>query len=145
LQASQGPTVVSLVIEKEQAIALAASIDRLLVGLAVESEESLAIDDEPLVGMELLQPVEAAYRVVEMGLGVDEEREMIVLVAMEAPEDEPGQRARFFATYDQMRRLARRAVDVAESGRPTCPLCGHPIDPDGHFCPRTNGHANPSE
>ena len=95
--------------------------------------------------MNLLQPVEAEYRVVEMGLGVDEDREMIVLVAMEAPDGEPGQRARLSATFGQMRDLAHQAIDVAESGRPTCPLCGRPIEPDGHFCPRTNGYGNSSD
>jgi hypothetical protein len=27
---------------------------------------------------------------------------------------------------------------VVESGRPDCQWCSHPIDPDGHACPRMN-------
>jgi uncharacterized repeat protein (TIGR03847 family) len=144
LQATQGRQVVSLVIEKEQAIALAASIDRLLAGVEAHDLGDAESVDVTATGLDLLQPVNAEFRVVEMGLGVDEERGVIVLVSLEAPDDEPGKRARFTGTYAQMRVLARRAIAVAEQGRPFCPLCGRPIDPDGHFCPRTNGHGNPA-
>ena len=30
--------------------------------------------------------------------------------------------------------------EVVAAGRPTCAMCGEPIDPEGHFCPRRNGH-----
>ena len=39
--------------------------------------------------------------------------------------------------------LARRGWELVGAGRPTCTLCGHPIDPEGHSCPRTNGHGPP--
>jgi len=145
LQAAQGSRVVTLVIEKGQAVALAASVERLLVGLEVDAPGEVVDLESPASGADLLQPLQPEFRVVEMGLGVDEEREMIVLVALEAPDDEPGRRARIVANYEQMRALARSAIDIAEKGRPMCPLCGRPINPEGHFCPRTNGHAHPPD
>lgn len=39
--------------------------------------------------------------------------------------------------------MARRGWELVGAGRPTCTLCGHPIDPEGHSCPRTNGHGSP--
>jgi len=39
--------------------------------------------------------------------------------------------------------LARTGWELVGAGRPTCTLCGHPIDPEGHSCPRTNGHGPP--
>ncbi len=39
--------------------------------------------------------------------------------------------------------LAIAIVLLVEAGRPLCPLCGGPLDPKGHDCPRTNGHAPP--
>ena len=36
--------------------------------------------------------------------------------------------------------IVRVGVDLITSGRPTCGLCGRPMDPEGHACPRTNGH-----
>jgi uncharacterized repeat protein (TIGR03847 family) len=38
------------------------------------------------------------------------------------------------------RAFAKRALRVVAAGRPPCPLCGNPLDPEGHICPRQNGH-----
>lgn len=38
------------------------------------------------------------------------------------------------------RSFVERAARVIASGRPPCPLCGQPLDPQGHICPRRNGH-----
>jgi hypothetical protein len=32
-----------------------------------------------------------------------------------------------------------RALSVIGAGRPDCPFCGEPVDPDGHLCVRANG------
>jgi hypothetical protein len=37
------------------------------------------------------------------------------------------------------RGFASRAETVVSAGRPPCPFCGQPLDPDGHLCPRANG------
>ena len=85
-----------------------------------------------------------------MGLGYDENQDMMVLVAQavvvddeETASEAEMPRARFYATREQMRALSEHALEAVASGRPDCPLCGRPIDPEGHFCPRTNGHAYP--
>lgn len=39
--------------------------------------------------------------------------------------------------------LAIAITRLVEAGRPPCPLCGGPLDPRGHDCPRTNGHRPP--
>jgi uncharacterized repeat protein (TIGR03847 family) len=38
------------------------------------------------------------------------------------------------------RSFVERAARVVASGRPPCPMCGQPLDPQGHICPRRNGH-----
>ena len=37
--------------------------------------------------------------------------------------------------------LYREALRICAAGRPPCFLCGLPINPEGHVCPRANGHA----
>ena len=37
------------------------------------------------------------------------------------------------------RAFVERALRVVRSGRLPCPLCGNPLDPQGHICPRRNG------
>lgn len=38
------------------------------------------------------------------------------------------------------RGFAERAERVVAAGRPACPLCNLPLDPQGHVCPRQNGY-----
>ncbi|HEY6539215.1 MAG TPA: DUF3090 family protein [Candidatus Dormibacteraeota bacterium] len=62
-------------------------------------------------------------------------------LSLESDDDDPDRRAaRLVATVDQVRALAERALAVVEGGRPICPLCHLPIDPQGHVCPASNGH-----
>ncbi len=37
------------------------------------------------------------------------------------------------------RAFVQRTAQVIEAGRPSCPFCGNPIDPEGHLCVRANG------
>jgi uncharacterized repeat protein (TIGR03847 family) len=60
--------------------------------------------------------------------------------AMEAMDEPEGERVRMFATREQMLSLSRHGAMVASRGRPTCQVCGNPIDPEGHVCPAMNGH-----
>ncbi len=140
LQAAAGQEVLTLTIEKEQAAALAESIERLLAALQRHDPE-YARHVQPLqMDMALIEPLDAKFRVGQMGIGVDEERHVIVLIAHEGHGQPSAMRARFVATYEQMLTMARQAAAVVAQGRPLCDLCGEPIDPDGHFCVRRNGH-----
>ena len=47
----------------------------------------------------------------------------------------------FWITVDQASSLADESLRICAAGRPPCFLCGLPIDPSGHICPRANGHA----
>jgi uncharacterized repeat protein (TIGR03847 family) len=76
-----------------------------------------------------------------LGVTYDEADDRIILVAEELVEedDEPA-RARFRATREQVAALIRHGSEVVAAGRPPCPLCGAPLDPQGHMCVRLNGH-----
>lgn len=163
LQARQGADMATLIMEKEQVAALATSILQLLEELEKERADLPAAEEETAVAS-LREPLEPAFRVGQLGLGYDERQDLMVLIAQAIPdideeegqelaaapsssetvEDEDNdQKARFYATRSQMRSLSEHALQVVAAGRPDCPLCGRVIEPDGHFCPRTNGHAFP--
>ena len=61
------------------------------------------------------------------------------------PVDEEGYLARLYLTAAQARAMATRGSAAVERGRPPCPLCGGPLDPSGHVCPRLNGHGGHGE
>ena len=94
--------------------------------------------------MRVNPPVDPLFRVGEIGLGYDKDRDLIVLFVKEVltEEDDPETAAviRYWATRTQMRMMARWSVEVVSRGRPMCPQCGQPMEPEGHFCPKKNGH-----
>ena len=145
LQAAQRRQVVSLVIEKEHAVGLSINLLRLIQELEAHDPD-LVTDLNPTQGnMALIEPVETTFRVDNIGIGVDEDRHRVIVIAGElVDEASRPRRARFVATYQQILHLAHRAADVVQQGRPTCLLCGEPIAADGHFCPPRNGHPRPS-
>ncbi|MCZ7567747.1 MAG: DUF3090 domain-containing protein [Ardenticatenaceae bacterium] len=146
LQGAEGLDVISLVIEKEQAQALAVALDQLLDELENRYDLPPA-RAETISGTDLVleTPSEALFRVGQLGLGYDETTDQVMVAAQELlPEDEPLEPriVRMWGTRAQMAALSRHAIDVVKGGRPICSLCGKPIDPEGHFCPRSNGHAH---
>lgn len=48
--------------------------------------------------------------------------------------------ARLGITRTSAALIVRVGAELVSAGRPTCGLCGRPMDPEGHSCPRTNGH-----
>lgn len=150
LQASEGTQVVSLILEKEQARAMAAGLIQLLDQLAADHDY---LEDENKVEairysqMALLPIGKPEFRVGQIGIGFDEESDLVVMIAYELPleEDQDQGVARFWASREQARALAHHTLEVVESGRPLCPLCGRPIDPEGHSCTRSNGHGKTTD
>ncbi len=136
LQAAQANRIVTLIIEKEHAAALSIAISGLL-GRFGDMEE-----EPDLAGMDLIHPVEPLFRVGQLGLGYDQVRDMLVIMAEEVETEGRRRRikAHIWADRAQMSALARKSAAVVASGRPICPLCNEPIDPGTkHVCTRGNG------
>ena len=129
LQASAGSTVLTLRLEKQQVAALAQYLAALLADLP-------PVADVP-TDLELLEPLEEAWVVGELAVAVDEVMDRLVV---RADELEGEQAARFALTRAQVQAFIVRATALVQAGRPPCPLCGRPIDPEGHMCLKTNGH-----
>jgi uncharacterized repeat protein (TIGR03847 family) len=148
LQARKDDVVVSVVLEKQQLALLAMHIDQLLERIGTP-DEATAPDPDSL---DLEQPITPEFRVGAIGLAYEDERDLVVLQCDEyvpdPDEDDPEEilvqpdpgRVRIWATREQMFGLARRGEREVAGGRPICPMCGEPMDPDGHFCARSNGH-----
>jgi uncharacterized repeat protein (TIGR03847 family) len=149
LQARKGRDLVTLICEKEQIAALAMAIDQVLLSLAGGNADAVVEPDPTIAeGMDLEHPLEPVFRAGQINLGYDQASERIVIVAhkflsedeAETSSDDTPSVVRFWAKPAQMRALSIRGQEVVAAGRPICAMCGEPIDPDGHFCPRRNGH-----
>jgi len=147
LQASDGGRTVSVALEKAQVRLLAERLGELLAtvrrttGAAAEPVEDTAA---------LEAPVEEEFRVGSMGLAWDAEDEVCVIEALALSEDEDVEplsddedgpdALRVRLDLGPALAFVTRALRVVAAGRPPCPLCGLPLDPGGHVCPRQNGH-----
>ena len=164
LQARQDDQLVTLKLEKQQVAAIAQFLGEILSDLPVPEPIP---DDEALA---LAEPVLAEWAVGGLQLAYDSGADRIVILAEEVadqageaddpdPEEIGGEQiraeqqpaeaseergvGRLSLTRTQAAAIVRRGWELVNAGRPACALCGHPIDPEGHSCPRTNGHRPP--
>jgi uncharacterized repeat protein (TIGR03847 family) len=162
LQARDGGRVVSVALEKVQVAVLAERLGDLLGelhrrgvphGVPDEAlpEVATGVDDD---AAPLDEPLVEAFRAGSLTLGWDPDAERVLLEARaqdedgeaidpdeDDDEDEDGpDLLRVRLTAEAARSFVARAARVVAGGRPPCPLCGAPLDPRGHICPRRNGH-----
>ena len=83
---------------------------------------------------------EADVAVGEITMAVNEEQGVIELTLEDVEEEH---QAEVTLTKEWAGGLSIAITRLVEAGRPPCPLCGGPLDPRGHDCPRTNGHRPP--
>ena len=139
LQAVEGTQVVSLRLEKQQVGALGQYLQGVLNDLPV-----VPVTERPS-DMDLVEPVVAEWVVGTLGVAYATEAARIVRQADERvdgddEDEEEAGLARFHLTRAQVVAFCEHADSLVAAGRPPCPICGQPMDPDGHVCPRSNGH-----
>jgi uncharacterized repeat protein (TIGR03847 family) len=164
IQARQADVLLTLKAEKEQVSALAEYLAELLEKLGAPTS---GVAPSP----ELAEPIVPAWAVRSLAVGYDGEQKRIVIVAEELRErpegegdeeeeegpEEEGQEeaadaaegrdpdaasARFALDRTQAAAFVQRARALVQAGRPSCPICGRPMNPTGHICPRRNGAAH---
>ena len=156
IQARNEGAQLTVLLEKEQVAMFATEVTAFLDRIADDYPEDTVI--LPSSSADLREPTVPLFRARLIGLGFDPERELVLIELRERPEDEdedddpdaepggPGADgaddegfvARIYATRAQVRALAARGATVVAAGRPDCDLCGMPMDPGGHRCPRWN-------
>ena len=158
LQARRGATSVTIKCEKRQAGAIADYLRRVLVDLP-DPPDKPAPD-----ALQLAMPAEAAFVLGPVGLGYDRENDRVLVQLEELVETDLGGdsaedddeisdpvarlrsltddvdrgHVRLFLSRSQAAAFCDHADSVVAAGRPPCRWCGHPINPDGHACPRMN-------
>jgi uncharacterized repeat protein (TIGR03847 family) len=147
---SEGATL-SYLLEKQQVAVLAEKMREVLI-LVDPEDPVVAATPERDPQMALSAPIEPEWRVGTIGLAYAEDADRIVL-SMHPIEDRDEQEVeqptvpepedfavRFVISREQTRSFVLHALAVVSEGRPTCQLCGLPMDPSGHKCPASNGH-----
>jgi uncharacterized repeat protein (TIGR03847 family) len=161
LQATAGARIVSVALEKVQVALLAEKLEELLdevrrrqgADSVVPAAAPRELEDVAPLGT----PIEEEFRAGTLALAWDDDDGSVLVEAQSAegePAEDPetgavtaadgteftGDLLRVRMRPDVARAFIRRAQRVVAAGRPPCPLCGNPLEPQGHVCPRQNGH-----
>jgi uncharacterized repeat protein (TIGR03847 family) len=151
-QVVDGRRVLSVSCEKQQVAVLADRLGSLIEEIGrrfgAQAGDPAQDGDDTLLDT----PVDAEFRVGTMGLAWDSEQSQVIVELLALTEEEVGEdivledredgpdALRVFLTLAEARDFARHAERVVAAGRPPCPLCGNPLDAEGHICPRLNGY-----
>lgn len=137
IQARYLGDLITLKIEKAQVAALVHHLAELIQELTRPGHL-----EEP---RDILLPYEIAWIVGSIAISYvsDVEQIHLHLESVLAEGEEPSS-LQIGLTREQSAELAIQGTRLIEAGRPPCPLCGYPLDPNGHACPRTNGHRAPT-
>lgn len=153
LQVRTGKQIVSIALEKQQSAQLAEKIDEILDQLITLEGNPFSVPTSTpieLVDNDQLEAVEEQFRTGAMTLGWDPTTVQVVIEAYPLADDDDaeddGSLGEDGAEVPEMllvrmpvgtaRAFAKRTREVVGAGRPACPLCGYPVDPDGHVCTR---------
>lgn len=143
LVVGQGSAWVKAWLGKEQMLALSTAVQQLLVSLAESQRSAGASEVVPeLPTIAPLRSPQAEFDIGRLALGHDAKRDFVVVMAhrLEVDENDPPT-LQFGGSKALMRALCQRIATVSAAGRQPCPLCGGPLDPEGHICPKSNGHS----
>ena len=142
IHAIKGTLKITLIIEKIQLQSLLEGTNDFLDEIRkrfpkiTEPEISFQEDD-----MRIQPPADPLFRAGEMGLAYDETRDLACIFTREAQlSEEEGRMVHFWCSRAQLIAVARWGSIIIQRGRPICPQCGQPMEPEGHFCPKKNGH-----
>ena len=156
LQATDGARLVSIALEKVQVAALAEKVDELLDEVRRRHGADSVVPPAAPAELEDVEPlgtpIESEFRAGTLALAWDDESNTVLIEAQSQVDEgaeatEPADGTEFTGDLLRVRldpgvarAFAKRALRVVAAGRPPCPLCGNPLDPEGHVCPRQNGH-----
>jgi len=168
LQVVEGKRLVSVKLEKVQVAVLAQRLGEILTELqrrgvrGAEASTPRGDDERPLD-----EPLREEFIVGTLTIGWDGDDSVMVLEALsqlpedddedddEADDDDEGVQlaidddapvgpdvVRVRLEPELALGFVRRSARVLAAGRPVCPFCGEPLNPEGHICPRRNGYLN---
>lgn len=139
IQALANGELVSLKCEKQQVGALAEHLAGLLTDLPSPPENEVVATD-----VDFVEPPTATWVIGRMGVAWDDGNDSMVLLCEQFVDEEDAEAgvepdsARFRLTRAQVVAFVEVARDLVAAGRPPCYLCGLPLEPTGHPCPRLN-------
>jgi uncharacterized repeat protein (TIGR03847 family) len=141
LQVRQDDRITSVVCEKTQVALLAERLGVMLDAVRAGGRDDVPQEPPPELkdNRPLDLPLEEEFRVAELSLVWDETTGLVLIEARADAEAEDAV-LQVRLRPEPAREFIRRSQALVSAGRPPCPFCQQPLDPEGHICPRRNGY-----
>ncbi|MEM7323024.1 MAG: DUF3090 family protein [Actinomycetota bacterium] len=146
LQVGDDLAMVTVKLEKQQVKALAQFLKGVL--------DDLPSTTTPASVTPLVDPTDPEWTVGQIAVGIEEANAEVVLVIEELVpvdedeldieddilglEEDSGAKIRAHIDVHRAANFVITSDELMNQGRPPCRLCGQPLDPAGHACPRLN-------
>ncbi len=134
IMVSSASSMAAIWLEKEQLFQLGQAIQQMVANLPTERTAS-----SPPTHREATPLTRLDFKLAKLVLGHDGPKSLFIIDAHDSDDDEAT--VRVWVDEEQINGFAEEALKLCAAGRPVCPLCARPIDPEGHACARTNGFA----
>lgn len=141
IQAKSRTRLVTVALEKAQVSALAQRLEMVVKDLRKNGISS-HISSETRDDAALDSPIEPEFEVGAISMTWDETQSLMIIELFEitSEDEEPENCLRVQLNLSECDAFVKRSNALINSGRPPCPFCGIPIDPQSHLCPRANGY-----
>ena len=137
IAADSASSTAAIWLEKEQLAELSVA----MLQLAKETPESNEGVIKPPIELEAAGLTNLDFKAGRLAFGHNPETNMFIIDAHDPEDDSEEPTVRLWLTRAMINDFAKDGLKIVASGRPICPLCEKPINPDGHYCVRRNGHA----
>ena len=141
IQVRKGARLTTVALEKTQVSALAERLETVLNDLR-KTDFSLRITALPTDDGPLEVPIESEFEVGTISLSWDhsDSTMSIELFELTSEDVEAKTSLRVQLSISMCDAFIKRTKALVGAGRPACPFCGLPVDPQSHLCPRANGY-----
>lgn len=143
IQVRDAGRIISFKMEKQQVAALCEYLEGILTDLPTIHPGQF------IAPLSAVNPEEMQWIVGGLAVAYEEDDDRLMIVAEEMPDiddeddftedfDFDPATVRIRITRAQVAAFIAVGNDIVRAGRPACRLCGRPMDPGGHPCPRLN-------
>jgi len=121
---------VNLFLEKEQLALISQKINKYN-SFAQPKKVNIPITDKTRINN---------YKLIDFALEFEENLNIFDFYFVGVDDQDKGIAAMFYYQNEYAQFFAKNSLKIISQGRPICSLCFNPINKDGHFCIKMNGH-----
>ena len=137
INVDSGSSNAKIWLEKEQL----AELSIAMVQMDRETQTSGGISEPPPEGIEAKGLTNLDFKASRLAFGHNPDTNLFIVDAHDPDDQNDEPTVRIWLSREIIKTFAKQGLEIVSAGRPLCQLCGNPINSNGHYCERRNGHS----